>query len=123
MSSIKSEIRHFHVVVVQKRAKTCTKTRDARAKLFVLLIKPIVYLRSRCRPRWILNSLLTLVDVACEQALPTYSKGNEPRENARGSGEAAMGHQTFPLLALASPFASGRSRVTSCGSTIWRACS
>ena len=33
---------------------------------------------------------MTLVDVACGQALHTYSKGNEPRENARGSGEATM---------------------------------
>ena len=32
-SVIKREIRHFHVVVVQKRAKKCTKKRDARAKL------------------------------------------------------------------------------------------
>ena len=32
-SSIKLEIRHCYVVVVQKRAKKCTKKRDARAKL------------------------------------------------------------------------------------------
>ena len=32
-SSTKREIRNFHVVVVQKRAKKCTKKRDARAKL------------------------------------------------------------------------------------------
>ena len=31
--SIKREIRHFHIVVVQKRAKKCTNKRDARAKL------------------------------------------------------------------------------------------
>ena len=36
-SSIKSEIRHFHVVVVQKRAKKCTKKRDAREKLLFCL--------------------------------------------------------------------------------------
>ena len=35
--SIKREIRHFHVVVVQKRAKKCTKKRDARAKLLFFL--------------------------------------------------------------------------------------
>ena len=114
MSSIKSEIRHFHVVVVQKRVM--------QVQSCCFAYKTYCFLRSRCRPRWILNSLLTLVDVACEQALPTYSKGNEPRENARGSGEATMGHQTTPLLALASPFASS-SRVTSCDSPIWRACS
>ena len=33
MSSIKREIRHFHDVVIQKRAKKCIKKRDARAKL------------------------------------------------------------------------------------------
>ena len=37
-SSIKREIRHFHVVVVQKRAKKCTKERDARAKLLFCLL-------------------------------------------------------------------------------------
>ena len=32
-SSVKREIRHVHVVVVQKRAEKFTKNRDARAKL------------------------------------------------------------------------------------------
>ena len=36
-SSIEREIRHFHVVVVQKRAKKCTKKRDARAKVLFCL--------------------------------------------------------------------------------------
>ena len=36
-SSTKSEIRHFHVVVVQKRAKKCTKKRGARAKFLSCL--------------------------------------------------------------------------------------
>ena len=36
-SSIKREIRHFHVVVVQKRAKKCTKNRGTRAKLLFCL--------------------------------------------------------------------------------------
>ena len=35
--SIKREIRHFHVVVVQKRAKKCTKKRDTRANLLFFL--------------------------------------------------------------------------------------
>ena len=43
MSSVKPEIRRFHVVVVQKRAKKCTKKRDARAKLLFCLLKlPVV---------------------------------------------------------------------------------
>ena len=36
-SSIKREIRHFHVVVVQKRANKCTKNRGTRAKLLFSL--------------------------------------------------------------------------------------
>ena len=35
--SIKGEIRHFHVVVVQKREKKCTDKSDARAKLLFFL--------------------------------------------------------------------------------------
>ena len=35
--SIKREIRHFHVVVVQKRVKKCTNERDARAELLFWL--------------------------------------------------------------------------------------
>ena len=32
----------FHVVVVQRKAKKCTKKRDARAKLLFFQSKPIV---------------------------------------------------------------------------------
>ena len=43
-SSTKREIRHFHVVVVQRRAKKCTKRRDARAKFGLLFqSKPIAF--------------------------------------------------------------------------------
>ena len=35
--SVKREIRHFHVVVVQKREKKCTNKCDARAKLLFCL--------------------------------------------------------------------------------------
>ena len=41
ISSLKREIRHLHVVVVQKRERNVEKKRDARAKLMSLLIKPI----------------------------------------------------------------------------------
>ena len=41
ISSLKREIRHRHVVVVQKRERNVEKKRDARAKLMSLLIKPI----------------------------------------------------------------------------------
>ena len=40
-SSIKRQIRRFHVVVVQWTSKKCTKKRDARAEL--LNVKPIVF--------------------------------------------------------------------------------
>ena len=43
-SSIKCEIRHFHVVVVQKRAKKCTKKSWYTCKVVVLLIKPVIFL-------------------------------------------------------------------------------
>ena len=42
MFSLKGEIRHFRGVVV-KTVKKCAKKCDARAKLFILLIKPIVF--------------------------------------------------------------------------------
>ena len=41
MSSIKREIMHFHVLVVQKRAKKCTKKRDARASRMQVVVLPI----------------------------------------------------------------------------------
>ena len=41
----------FHVVVLQRTAKKCTKTYNARAERLFLLIKPIVLWRSRCRRR------------------------------------------------------------------------
>ena len=43
-SSIKREIRHFHVEVVQ-----CTEKRDARAKLLFCLLSLLFFYRSRCR--------------------------------------------------------------------------
>ena len=49
--SIKCEIRHFHVVVMQKRAKKCTKKRDAHAKLLFWLWNLLFFWRSRHRPR------------------------------------------------------------------------
>ena len=59
LSSIKREIRHFNVVVVQKRAKKCTKKRHARAKLLLCLSKPIVFfyvlVAVRVRVQWILK--------------------------------------------------------------------
>ena len=46
-SSIKRQIRQFHVELVQWMSKNCTKKHDACAELlFRSLIKPIVFLKS-----------------------------------------------------------------------------
>ena len=42
-SSIKSEIRHVHVVVMQKRAEKCTKQCGARAKLLLIKLIPFFF--------------------------------------------------------------------------------
>ena len=50
-STIKREIRHFHVVVVQKRERNVKKV-WCTCEVVVLLINPIVFFwRSRCCPR------------------------------------------------------------------------
>ena len=55
-SSIKREIRHFHIVVVQKRERNIQKKCDARAKLLFCFSNLLFLWRSRCRPRrWILD--------------------------------------------------------------------
>ena len=60
LSSTKREIRHFHVVVVQRRLRNVPKRRDARAKLLFCEFRPIgFFCRSRCRlRRRCLSSLL-----------------------------------------------------------------
>ena len=60
-SSTKREMRHFHVVVVQRRQRNVQKKRDARAKLLFCQSKPIAFFfcRSRCRRcRRCLSSLM-----------------------------------------------------------------
>ena len=42
-SSIKRQIRWFHVVVVQWTSKKCTKKRDARAELLFWSLKLFVF--------------------------------------------------------------------------------
>ena len=59
-SSVKREIRHFHVVVVQKPGREMYKKHGARAKLLFCWSNLLSFWRSRYRPRrWILKSLLT----------------------------------------------------------------
>ena len=51
-SSTKREIRHFHIVVVQRRLRNVQKREhDTRAKLLFCQSKPIGFCRSRCRRR------------------------------------------------------------------------
>ena len=62
-SSKNREIRHFHVVVLQRRQRNVQKKRDARAKL--------LFCRSRCRRcRRCLSSLLVTLR-------SNYADGNE----------------------------------------------
>ena len=60
-SSIKRQIRRFHVVVVQWTSKKCTKKRDARAELLFWSLNPLFFWSSRCGRRSCLSSLFSLV--------------------------------------------------------------
>ena len=58
-SSIKRQIRRFHVVVVQWTSKKCPKKRDARAELLFWSLNLLFFLSRRCgRRRSCLSSLL-----------------------------------------------------------------
>ena len=60
-SKKKTENWSFHVVVLQRTEKKCTRMCNARAESFFCLLKPIVFRRSRCRRRGgCLNSLMPL---------------------------------------------------------------
>ena len=64
-SSIKREIRHFHVVVVQKRKRNVQKSVMHMRSLSFANWTYCFFGRSRCRPRcWILKSLI-------KQLIPT----------------------------------------------------
>ena len=64
MFSIKRQIRHFHVVVVQKRERNVQKC-DAHAKLLFCSLNLLFLWRFRCQPRrWILKSLI--LELTCE---------------------------------------------------------
>ena len=58
-SSIKREIRHFHVVSRAKTGKKCTKKCDAHAKLLFCLLNILFLTFLLCPCRWILKSLLS----------------------------------------------------------------
>ena len=62
-SSITREIRHFHIVVVHRKARKCTKKCDASAKLLFCLLNLLIFWRSGCRHRrQILRFLLLRTD-------------------------------------------------------------
>ena len=64
MFSIKREIGHFPVVVVQKRERNVQKC-DAHAKLLFCSLNLLFLWRFRCQPRrWILKSLI--LELTCE---------------------------------------------------------
>ena len=59
-SSIKRQIRKFHVVVVQWTSKKCTKKRDARAELLLWSLNLLFFWSRRCgRHRSCLSSLFS----------------------------------------------------------------
>ena len=60
-SSTKREIRHFHVVVVQRRRRNVQKKHDSWATLSFNQSEPIAFSRSRCRRRRRCLSSLLLI--------------------------------------------------------------
>ena len=81
-SSTKREIRQFHVVVVQRRQRKCTKKRTARVKLFCLL-NLLVFCGCRCRrsPRCLSPYYLTRVLEVSFFALKKLSQLKGVKEN------------------------------------------
>ena len=73
-SSIKRQIRRFHVVVVQWTSKECTKKRDARAELLFWSLNLLFFWSRRCGRRrscfWLLNFLVR--NLPWTQLLLTY---------------------------------------------------
>ena len=96
-SSIKRQIRRFHVVVVQSTSKKCTKKRDARAELlFWSLIKPIGFWSRRCgRCRSCLSSLMLKINdiLAAVSLLTALSLGPFPM-----TFEKLLDARTFNIL-------------------------
>ena len=63
---MKCEVRHFHVVLVQKRSKKAWRT----CKVVVLLIKPIVYLT--------FSLPSASLDLKVPSTVALYARGNSP---------------------------------------------
>ena len=101
-SSRKMEIRNFHVVVVQWRQKDVQKS-WCTCRLVVLPIKPIAFLRSRCRRRRrILKSLLTR-EVQSRGARGVVGRRNEGRHSFFYSFPSPLVLRSVKLLVFHSP--------------------
>ena len=74
--TLKREIRHFHVVVLQWRQRNIQKKCDARAKLLFWLLNLLLFWRpSFRRRRRILRSLLSMATVmSCENPILIFHK-------------------------------------------------
>ena len=81
-SSIKRQIRRFHVVVVQWTSKKCTKKRDARAELLFWSLNLLLFWSRRCgRRRSWLSSL--------------YWESADTKIKREGTGERKVGGFPF----------------------------
>ena len=101
-SSRKIEIRNFHVVVVQWRQKDVQKS-WCTCRHVVLPIKPIAFLRSRCRRRCrILKSLLTR-EVQSRGARGVMRRRNEGRHSFFYSFPSPLVLRSVKLLVFPPP--------------------
>ena len=101
-SSRKIEIRNFHVVVVQWRQKDVQKS-WCTCRHVVLPIKPIAFLRSRCRRRRrILKSLLTK-EVQSRGARGVMGRRNEGRQSFFYSFPSPLVLRSVKLLVFHPP--------------------
>ena len=101
-SSRKIEIRNFHVVVVQWRQKDVQKS-WCTCRHVVLPIKPIAFLRSRCRRRRrILKSLLTR-EVQSRGARGVMGRRNEEKHSFFYSFTSPLVLRSVKLLVFHPP--------------------
>ena len=103
--SIKREIRRFHVVVVQRTSKKCTKMRDARAELLFWSLKPGFHMSGKsqtigaftfCRPSQIYRIIATILSLI----LPMYLAGNGKCAKNWNLRDGGTGAQQFGGLVM-----------------------
>ena len=99
----KCEIRHFYVLVVLKRERNVQKR--VVHVVVVLLIKPIVFWPSRCRPRrWILKSLMSRWHLIFA-TLETNASRNCFWDRYWGLARQLLANFSLPLVTIAETFA------------------